>query len=1090
MSKLVHNSIKKESAEVVISFHTISDKGLIANEFAISRRIAKNGTSQYFKIFDKEKRECRLLDIVSLLKGFDLDLKFYERYIFEQHRTVEMSQKTGIQLLEYVESVIGNDFFKEEMAISERKYHKILKESSSINEAISLYHKKKDALEENYQNYLGASALHDELESHLLTLNRMKNTYKIMKARSIEQLITTISADLENTKLLLLSTEESKENLEQELDNIHHNQNLLTNEQRSIKRDIQSFTMDLAKIEAKVHECEKSKSDLLSIEKKEESLLNKIKELEHDIIDLKTIDGLLEEEQLLKQELCRKNEDALKHFESLILSTFSMQSDSETRSLAHLEEKMKSIQASEGECDTNILSNGHAVEYLQKDITSTERSIDSVKYDLKSLDQKIITSHSTLCNLEKKISELNSIDKFPIEIDSQYSNRYLEAIRFLKKDHPTILGFLCELAYVTDQKYIQPINSVIGAGNLMKSIVVRDRKVANIVLQHFEQFKIGEVTCLILEELENISKLNKHNSASLLSILHTKSPQIDCVFYKLLGQWILVKDKDQAAKKLLGAKSSNIVTLRGEKFMASGEISATPTSYNWSMYLGLSTSYQAINRSLEDKGLENTKEETASLEAQLLDLNENISSLKDSRQGCLSNIEILEQKLHKLNSEKDNHSKSISKSKEMKKKLSNTKSLLLKQIEERKVNNYEILKRIEENERVLEEIDRISQSEGQYSRFLELKRSIFQLNSASKKHEDENESIKKEIEKLYKKVQLLAVKKKKLSTLISLHPEHLESSERLDSNLLLLKQKEVDLKNLIRANQKNIKKIIQKSASLSSILDRERKKMSALETSIKTNELKLYKLQTSIQEDLDIYEFKDSRKSLMKSEIEEHQFIVDRLNEDYIKAKEAIDEDKIQEYLSLKESIENCDKELNKLSIEIVECKNSISSLEEQRYAKLVESIELINQSLASIYRKLSIHGDCYISYSKEIAGLFELGITFNVKPDRYQWKTISELSGGQKSLASLALALSINQVFPCPILLIDEADASLDSDAVARLGQVIRNMVIENQKPPQFFIISHRPEFYEKFDHIIGIYRFRESSSMVVLEKRNNLLL
>lgn len=48
---------------------------------------------------------------------------------------------------------------------------------------------------------------------------------------------------------------------------------------------------------------------------------------------------------------------------------------------------------------------------------------------------------------------------------------------------------------------------------------------------------------------------------------------------------------------------------------------------------------------------------------------------------------------------------------------------------------------------------------------------------------------------------------------------------------------------------------------------------------------------------------------------------------------------------------------------------------------------------------------------------------------------------GGQKALATLALSFAINKVFPSPFYLLDEVDAALDSLAVERVAQYIKQV-------------------------------------------------
>lgn len=50
----------------------------------------------------------------------------------------------------------------------------------------------------------------------------------------------------------------------------------------------------------------------------------------------------------------------------------------------------------------------------------------------------------------------------------------------------------------------------------------------------------------------------------------------------------------------------------------------------------------------------------------------------------------------------------------------------------------------------------------------------------------------------------------------------------------------------------------------------------------------------------------------------------------------------------------------------------------------------------------------------------------FSVRPPKKSWKNISNLSGGEKTLASLALVFALHHYKPTPLYVMDEIDAAL----------------------------------------------------------------
>ncbi len=65
----------------------------------------------------------------------------------------------------------------------------------------------------------------------------------------------------------------------------------------------------------------------------------------------------------------------------------------------------------------------------------------------------------------------------------------------------------------------------------------------------------------------------------------------------------------------------------------------------------------------------------------------------------------------------------------------------------------------------------------------------------------------------------------------------------------------------------------------------------------------------------------------------------------------------------------------------------------------------------------------------------FSEGILFSVMPPKKSWKNISNLSGGEKTLSSLALVFALHHYKPTPLYVMDEIDAALDFRNVSPLG-------------------------------------------------------
>ena len=72
-------------------------------------------------------------------------------------------------------------------------------------------------------------------------------------------------------------------------------------------------------------------------------------------------------------------------------------------------------------------------------------------------------------------------------------------------------------------------------------------------------------------------------------------------------------------------------------------------------------------------------------------------------------------------------------------------------------------------------------------------------------------------------------------------------------------------------------------------------------------------------------------------------------------------------------------------------------------------------------------------SLNAPISSVSVQGVVFSVRPPRKSWKAIANLSGGEKTLASLALVFALHHYKPTPLYVMDEIDAALGAAQTQR---------------------------------------------------------
>ena len=93
-------------------------------------------------------------------------------------------------------------------------------------------------------------------------------------------------------------------------------------------------------------------------------------------------------------------------------------------------------------------------------------------------------------------------------------------------------------------------------------------------------------------------------------------------------------------------------------------------------------------------------------------------------------------------------------------------------------------------------------------------------------------------------------------------------------------------------------------------------------------------------------------------------------------------------------------------------------------------------------------------------------GIDIQVQPPGKTLRSISLLSGGERSLVAIALYFAILKVHPTPFCVMDEIEAALDDNNVVRFARYLRRM----SDKTQFIVITHRRGTMEEADVLYGV--------------------
>ncbi|MCR9197564.1 MAG: AAA family ATPase [Planctomycetaceae bacterium] len=138
-------------------------------------------------------------------------------------------------------------------------------------------------------------------------------------------------------------------------------------------------------------------------------------------------------------------------------------------------------------------------------------------------------------------------------------------------------------------------------------------------------------------------------------------------------------------------------------------------------------------------------------------------------------------------------------------------------------------------------------------------------------------------------------------------------------------------------------------------------------------------------------------------------------------------------------------------------------NVESQRM--FVESFECVRGHFRELFRRLFGGGEADVIL-EDAEDVLECAIDVVARPPGKELRSISLLSGGEKTMTAVALLLSIFKSRPSPFCILDEVDAALDDANIGRFVGVLKDF----QQDTQFIMITHRKPTMAVTDVLYGV--------------------
>ena len=164
------------------------------------------------------------------------------------------------------------------------------------------------------------------------------------------------------------------------------------------------------------------------------------------------------------------------------------------------------------------------------------------------------------------------------------------------------------------------------------------------------------------------------------------------------------------------------------------------------------------------------------------------------------------------------------------------------------------------------------------------------------------------------------------------------------------------------------------------------------------------------------------------------------------------------------------------LEAAIADLRKIIRELDDVMETELARTFDAVSELFVHYFQQLFNGGTAKLVLA-DPNDITNSGIEIIARPPGKRPQSLALLSGGERTLAALALIFAILRVSPTPFCILDEVDAALDEANVDRFRVVVEEL----SRDTQFIIITHNRRTLEGTNAIYGITMASDGASRVI---------
>ncbi|XP_056100811.1 structural maintenance of chromosomes 1A, like [Rhinichthys klamathensis goyatoka] len=945
----------------------------------------------------------------------------------------------------------------------------------------------------------------DELKDKKKELGRM-----MRDQQTIEKEIKEKDADLNQKRPLYIK---AKENTAHKIKKLEAARKSLQNAQKCYKKrkgDMDELDREQGSVEMARQEFE---------ERMEEEAQSQGQDLQLEENQVKAYHRLKEEASkraaTLAQELEKFNRDQKADQDRL---------DLEERKKIETEAKIK-------QKIREIEENQKRIEKLEDYITTSRQSLDEQKRMEEELTEEVEQAKRRIDEINMELNQVME-QLGDARIDRQENSRQqrkAEILESIKRLYPgSVYGRLIDLCQPTQKKFQIAVTKVLGKN--MDAIIVDSEKTGRDCIQYIKEQRGEPETFLPLDYLEvkpTDEKLRELRGAKLvIDVIRYEPPHIKKALQYACGNALVCENVEDARRIAFGGPYRHkTVALDGTLFQKSGVISggasdlkAKARRWDEKAVDKLKDRKEKLTDELKEQMKAKRKEaELRQVQSQAHGLQMRLKySQSDLEQTKTRHLSLNMQEKSKLESELANFSPRIndikrivqSRERDMKD-LKDRMNLVedevfldfCKEIGVRNIREFEEEKVKRQNEIAKKRLEFETQKtrlaiqlDYEKNQLKEDQEKVIMWEQTVKKDESEIERLKKEEQRNMKIIdetmaQLQDLKNQHLAKKSEVNDKNHEMEEirkklggankeltQLQKEVTAietkLEQKRSDRHNLLQACKMQDIRLPLRSGTMDDISQEEGSSQAeeSLSSSQKASSTVLAKEAlieidfSSLSEDLKDSLSEDELKAEMNTlqqRLNEQQSILQRISAPNMKAMEKLE--------SVRDKFQETSDEFEAARKRAKKAKQAFEQIKKERFDRFNACFESVATNIDEIYKALSRNSSAQAFLGPENPEEPYLdGINYNCVAPGKRFRPMDNLSGGEKTVAALALLFAIHSYKPAPFFVLDEIDAALDNTNIGKVANYIKDQSVQNF---QAIVISLKEEFYTKADSLIGVY-------------------